>query len=68
MKKLEKMKSFELKNISSIWGGAGCYKYTQKVDYTSNPETGKCEVDETCWECDDVTSSGSASGASGAGA
>jgi hypothetical protein len=54
MKKLEKMKKFELKSIGSIWGGSACNKYTQKTDYTTNPNTGACEVDETCWECDDV--------------
>jgi len=63
--KLEKMKNFELKNIGSIWGGVNCNKYTQKVDYTTT-NSGTCEVDETCWECDDVVA-GTGGGTGGAG-
>jgi hypothetical protein len=50
MKKLEKLKNLELKNLSSIWGGtADCKKMTLVHDYTG----GDCTIDQSCWECDD---------------
>lgn len=56
MKKLEKLKKFEMTNTGSIWGGKDCNKYTQHTDYTTTP-SGACQADETCWVCDDVVAS-----------
>jgi hypothetical protein len=66
MKKLEKLKKFEVTNISSIWGGADCVQWTSHTDYTYN-SSGGCSADETCWVCDKSSAPATVAGGVGTG-
>ena len=49
---LDQFGDSQIENMGAIMGGLAngdCDKYTQQVDYTND-----CDVDDTCWVCDDV--------------